>query len=530
MVSKYSEYSSKQAICEVLGSFISQPSLLKEYPVTKKDFPEIFHKLIFAAISNLFNKGATVIDAVAIDEYISNFKTQYKIFTDNNGIEYIEQISEIAIPDNIKYYYDLLKKFTLLRDYKSNGIDVSEFFDPDEEDNEIIERKRALLDKSTLNDIIVHYKKKLLSINSEYTISEERESKKAGVNGREQKEQWKKQTAWGKGYASAYLTTVIHGLRKGRFTVKSASTGVGKTRTAIADIAYACSPKYYNKKLGKWCENPNGVHNSVLYIGTEMELLKEIDPILWAYIADVPQEHIEFNLYEDGEEERVDEAIRILEEESNIWLEYIPDYNSSMLEEIIEYHKLQHNISYVFFDYIHTTVELISEYASQSKVKMNIREDQVLAELSKKLKAFTRKYDVSIDTCTQVNGDFKNEANRDQTIVAGAKSILNKADTGMIAMPPTAMEMKKIEPILSKFLALPKPNLVYSVYKNRGGKWNKIKIWLYVEYDTMRVHDLFVTDYEYNLIPDIPKTYINIINDIETATNIPETKVLKMVN
>ena len=52
---------------------------------------------------------------------------------------------------------------------------------------------------------------------------------------------------------------------------------------------------YYDKTLGKWCENPNGTYNGALYIGTEMELLEEIDPILWAYIADVPQDHIEFN-------------------------------------------------------------------------------------------------------------------------------------------------------------------------------------------------------------------------------------------
>ena len=35
----------------------------------------------------------------------------------------------------------------------------------------------------------------------------------------------------------------------------------------------------------------------------------------------------------------------------------------------------------------------------------------------------------------------------------------------------------------------------------------------------MRVHDLFVTDYEYKLISDIEKTYIN-INDENYASNI----------
>lgn len=516
--SKLVSYVNKQAIREILGSLLQDPSLIREYKIVQNDFPETFHKLIFAAINNLYKNGAEVIDAVAIDEYLSHYETQYQVFTKNEGINFLEKVQEMALQSNFKYYYDQLKKFSLLRSYAENGIDVSEFFDPDEIDPVTIEAQRKLLDEYSLQDIINHYKKKQLKIIAPFISTEGRDSKKAGVGGHEQKEKWKQDTAWGIGYSSAYLTTALHGVRKRRFNVKSAGTGVGKTRSSIADIGYACSPYYYDKSLGKWCENPNGTYNGALYIGTEMELLEEIDPILWAYIADVPQDHIEFNMYEEGEEQRVDKAIDILEHEANIWFEYVPEYDANTLEEVIEQHKLDHNIEYVWFDYISSTVELNSEYASESKVKMVVREDQVLANLSKKLKNFTRKFDVSIDSFTQVTGDFKNEANRDQTIVRGAKSIIDKADGAMIAMPPTEKELKKVEPITRELLNKPAPNLVYSLYKNRGGKWNKIKIWLYIDYSTMRVHDLFVTDYDYKLIKDIEKTYINVSNEEYAST------------
>lgn len=516
--SKLVSYVNKQAIREILGSLLQEPSLIREYKIVQNDFPETFHKLIFAAINNLYKNGAEIIDAVAIDEYLSHYETQYQVFTKNEGINFLEKVQEMALQSNFKYYYDQLKKFSLLRSYAENGIDVSEFFDPDEIDPVTIETQRKLLDEYSLQDIINHYKKKQLKIIAPFISTEGRDFKKAGVGGHEQKEKWKQDTAWGIGYSSAYLTTALHGVRKRRFNVKSAGTGVGKTRSSIADIGYACSPYYYDKVLGKWCENPNGTYNGALYIGTEMELLEEIDPILWAYIADVPQDHIEFNMYEEGEEERVDKAIDILEHEANIWFEYVPEYDANTLEEVIEQHKLDHNIEYVWFDYISATVELNSEYASESKVKMVVREDQVLANLSKKLKNFTRKFDVSIDSFTQVTGDFKNEANRDQTIVRGAKSIIDKADGAMIAMPPTEKELKKVEPITRELLNKPAPNLVYSLYKNRGGKWNKIKIWLYIDYSTMRVHDLFVTDYEYKLIKDIEKTYINVSNEDYAST------------
>lgn len=515
---KLLQYQNKQAIREILGSLLQDPSLIREYKIVQNDFPETFHKLIFAAINNLYKNGAENIDAVAIDEYLSHYETQYKVFTKNEGINFLEKVQEMALRSNFKYYFDQLKKFSLLRSYAENGINVSDFFDPDEIDPVTIETQRKLLDEYSIQDIINFYKKKQLKIIAPFISTEGRDSKKAGVGGHAQKEKWKQDTAWGIGYSSAYVTTALHGIRKRRFNVKSAGTGVGKTRTSIADIGYSCSPYYYDKTLDKWCKNPNGTCNGALYIGTEMELLEEIDPILWAYVADVPQDHIEFNMYEEGEEERVDKAIDILEHEANIWFEYVPEYDANTLEEVIEQHKLDHNIEYVWFDYISSTVELNSEYASESKTKMVVREDQVLANLSKKLKNFTRKFDVSIDSFTQVTGDFKNEANRDQTIVRGAKSIIDKADGAMIAMPPTEKELKKVESITRELINKPAPNLIYSLYKNRGGKWNKIKIWLYIDYSTMRVHDLFVTDYEYKLIKDIEKTYINVSDDEYAST------------
>lgn len=881
---KLTNFVNKQAIREVLGCLIQDPKLLREYKISKSDFPEDFHKLIFAAINNLYKSGIEIIDAVAIDEYLSHYETQYKTFEKNQGIEFICDIEELASIANIKYYYDQLKKFSLLRRYVEYGIDVSEFFSPNEIDPITIENQQEKLDSSTIQDIINHFKKKHLEVVAPFSIGEGRDTKKAGVGGLEQKEKWKKDTAWGIGYSSAYLTTVLHGLRKRRFTVKSAGTGIGKaipnytiiptpdgyktvgeikkgdflfgqdgertkvleihpqsekkqvykitfsdgriaecckdhlwtymyeghrdkkyrtesvediikrsngnyqnkkggykykiplnepikysekqysiepyilglllgdgsfryssnnkalafssvneelpsviakslncdykknnvnysytfgnqkenlwtieilkdypelwqtksetkfiprdylegsieqrynllaglldtdgsiekkgritytttspllkdnvielcrslgmivtclidkreekytdnkcyiihiqckekekiklfklsrkveiansyfnnnkrkelknyiaiknievlnkyedmtcftvdnkshlflmndfivthnTRTTIADIGFSCAPAYYDKEKKAWIKNPNGTNNGALYIGTEMELLEEIDPILWAYMADVPQEHIEFNMYEDNEEERVNEAIRILEEEANIWFEYLPNYDSEMLAEVIEEHKIQHNISHVFFDYIHTTVELSAEFGAESKVKMVVREDQILANLSSKLKNYSRKFDVSIDAGTQVNDKSKDEKNRDETIVRGAKALIDKADSALIGMPPTEKELKKVEPILRKLMNCHTPNLVYSVYKNRGGKWNKVKIWLYIDYNTMRTYDLFVTDYEYNIDSDairgLKKTYINIEDD-ELVSNVPTVKIVE---
>lgn len=38
------------------------------------------------------------------------------------------------------------------------------------------------------------------------------------------------------------------------------------------------------------------------------------------------------------------------------------------------------------------------------------------------------------------------------------------------------------------------PNIVFDIFKNRGGKWTQIRIWSYQDLGTMRKKDLFVTD------------------------------------
>ena len=455
--------------------------------------------------------GAEKIDAYAVDAYLK----EYSIFTKHQGIKYMQDASAMASLENFNSNYIEVRKWSLIRNLVRSGIDVSEYYDPNETDMELVEYRAEKFKEDSIDEIINFYRSKILGLNNLFSSKQGRDSVKAGSKEAEaQKEAWKEAIDYGLSYASNYLNTVTYGIRKKRFTVMSAGTGTGKTRISIANICHSFAPMYWDVNEKKWVDNPNGTQNCALYIGTEMELIEEIEPIIWAYMAHVPEDHITMNTYEEGEEERVDEAIRILREKGSIYLEYIPDYDISTLEAVIEEHVSTHHVTSVFFDYIHTTTDLISEYQGAAKSKMALREDQVLGNLSAKLKELTRKYNISIDTWTQVTGDFKNESNRDQTIVRGAKSIIDKCDVAAIVSRPTANELKKLEKILkstSQF-GKNKPNICMSVYKNRGGKYNNVKIWLDIDYSTMRISDLFVTDYECEILP-IEQNYVHVTED-----------------
>ena len=69
----------KSTIIQILGSLIKQPDLLaetNENDITVADFPEKFHQIIFAAINNLYQNDAEVIDSIVIDGFLSQYDNQ----------------------------------------------------------------------------------------------------------------------------------------------------------------------------------------------------------------------------------------------------------------------------------------------------------------------------------------------------------------------------------------------------------------------------------------------------------------------
>ena len=228
MKNEYPEYCSMEATREIIGCLLKKPELLKTHKIIYTDFTKAFYQYVFIAIEHLYKEGAVDITPILIKEYLQNHTEKYANFKKNNGIETLQKLIITSNISNFEYHYELLKKFSLLRELKKSGIDVSYHFDPDEVDVNISTEKRERLERTPINEIVSYYKSIFSAISNRFVEDKNIDKKKAGVGFMEQKEHWKKETAWGAGYSSAYLTTALHGIRQRRYVVKSAGTGVGK--------------------------------------------------------------------------------------------------------------------------------------------------------------------------------------------------------------------------------------------------------------------------------------------------------------
>lgn len=520
---KINKYYCKRSACQVLGCMMKNPRLAtsREYTVNENDFVSPLHKTLFMVIYNLSIQGASEIKLGDVETYLANndVVAHNRVFENGDGAEWIVSILEDANESNYAYYHSMVRKYSYLRCKMEMGQDVSEILDLEEINTTLLEQQRESFERMTLNDIIKYFDSLNLQSKNSFMVRSTESSRKVGENARELREQMKLSPDFGYTYTSRYLNTVSRGARKGTFTIRTQDTGTGKSRDAVEMMLVSTVVARWDFETQAFISNPfYDPNDSSLYIGTELDLYREVEVMAWAFVSGVPEYKIKENITTKEEDERIDKAIEILEK-SNFYMEDEPNYDLNFLWNIIEKYKIEHNIGIVTIDYLEGTSGILSEYASSTK-GMAKREDQALLNMSKEIKEMARRFDVAIIGYTQTN----NEARRDYTIrdagaIKGSTSLANKADLGITVFPPVKKEIELVQPLIDKVrVGMVRtdcvPNMVMTIYKNRGGRYKDVKIWFYVDLGTMEFIDLFVTNLNYEPI-NIDKTEIHMITQAD---------------
>ena len=492
-----SKYYDTTSAIQVIGCILNNPRLLDEdgiYDFRAEDFNNDFHKVVFGTLYNLHNMGAEKLNTKVVEDYLSEKEKSFAIYKANHGAEWLHQVYTQADILNFNYYYSRLKKMTLLRAYDNIGLDVSWIYDPDNIlDLEKKQEQSKLLDDTPIEEIADMIDNKVLHIREYLVDGDMDESCQIGDDAEKLLEELKTNPAIGYPLYDKISSDIAMGARIGKFYLRSASTGTGKSRNAMADACYmSCSQIYED---GEWKDI--GEQIPTIFISVELDK-SELQTMAWSFVANVPENHILENNYDFGEYERVVKAIQILKE-SKLFIEYLPDYNMKDIENCIKRNIRVNKCSCVFLDYITSSMKIIEEITRASG-GMKIREDQILFLLSSKLKDIAAKYGVFIYSSTQLNNSFKQEKILDQGMLAGAKSIANRIDYGSIMVDMTPEDYEDLAGLLESHPELGVPNIKLSIYKNRRGKTNRVICWQYADKGVSRYKTLFVTDYNLNLI------------------------------
>ena len=168
-------------------------------------------------------------------------------------------------------------------------------------------------------------------------------------------------------------------------------------------------------------------------------------------------------------------------------IEFLPNPSFASIQTIIRKHCLQDDVKFVFYDYIH-----ISTGLTQGRDKQT-RDDIILMLLSDTLKNLANELNIHISSATQLNSTGEDTESRNESLIRGARSIIDKADVAGITLRLSPAEEEFGSQKAFK-LGVPAPNFVTDIYKNRRGKWTNVRIWRYVDLGTCRVTDCFLTN------------------------------------
>ena len=491
-----SKYVDTTAIMQVIGSVFKNPQILEftdKYTVVDEDFADEFHKIAFGAIYKIHELGADKITLENISDFLASRPKSAAIFKQQKGEEWLLKVSETCLPEAFDYYYSRLKKFTLLRAYDAYGVDVSDIYDADN----ILDTKKKqiqedLLDNSTLEQIADKIDNKIEMIRLKYVDDVGGEAIQAGEGIVDLIDSLKEHPEVGTPLYGPLINTVTRGARLKKFYLRSAPTGVGKSRTMIADACYIACNEIYDERFG-WIHN--GTQEPTLYIATEQEK-SEIQTMMLAFLSGVNEEHILNGTYEGDEEERVRKAAQILTE-SPLYIEELPDFSLKDIEDKIKKNIRDHDVKYVFHDYIHTSLKILEEITRRSG-GVKLREDNILFMLSIRLKDICNQYGIFIMSATQLNGEYQNSETPDQNLLRGAKAIADKIDYGAILLPVKDEDLVKLNKILCTNV-FEQPTIKMSVYKNRRGRYKGIYLWCKADLGCCRVDPMFCTTYDYEM-------------------------------
>jgi len=463
----------------LLGCLLIKPSLAisDKYPLSKADFePTPFHLRLWQACVALARRGAESISSLDIYMLCKNNKQVEGIFKANQLDDFIDTVKQLANVGNFDVYYANVRRCTLIRAYKAAGYNVDKF----EQD-----------DQASIEDIVQWFDAQQIAIKKTFYKDKDIDELKAGDGFEAVKEGFKSEPLFGATTFSEYLNTAARGWIPGQLSIYSVGSGIGKSTIGLANLVQVCCPRIYDIDKEQYVDNPCYQHKAGLYLQFEMAGDTEVTPKIVATISGVPCFSILNGRYEEGEEERVDEAIKILHE-SNLYIVTMPNYTVDLIESYVKDYVVNRGVGYLCYDYIVESASVSSDIAKKNGVAT--RSDQVLSGIASKLKDLAVEYNIAVLTFTQVNANAMTQEIMDSGVAAGSRAIQNKADIAGVIMPLRHKEQDIADMVAEKYPDRVKPNRVLSVYKMRFSSVEQgIKIYFYLDLNTGRTKDCFIT-------------------------------------
>ena len=251
--------------------------------------------------------------------------------------------------------------------------DISQFYcdnplDPD------YQKVNTRFEKLKPADIITSLKGELAVLEDKYSHNAEIEEVYAGEGIMKLLTNLQEKPEVGIPLQGNILSMVVRGARLGKLYLRSASSGVGKSRTMIGDCCNLAYPIRYDTTAKRWVAT--GHCEKVCYVSTEQDI-SEIQTMILSWLTGINEECFLYGTFELQDSGRIMKAVKIMETYMhNLLLVRIPDPCASIVKNLFRRQNLQKGVNY-FYDgitkaHVITLVNNLDEVLKKNIIYMGI--------------------------------------------------------------------------------------------------------------------------------------------------------------
>jgi len=372
-----------------------QPDLYVEYSryiVSKYDFADAATRFFYDDFAAMYETFTQTINETNVNAWMTQEQERLKKYKAYGGYGLIKTWSDLAIVDDFKNYFTVVKKFSLLREYQRNGFPAERIMEFDN------------FDKLSAKDIYRLIRSKADKI---YTIIDgEEESSIVNEEMVDMVNSLLISPDIGLPYPFPIINEIFKGMMEKSFLCVGMPSNEGKTRFLIMLVAYislVLKQKTFvmlnemTEKQIKHCLITTVLNNKEFRDLHGIDIFKNEREITLGLYRDregnfvtrktdnddkfIESEHdyIQRLELESEEYNKVLEVARWVEAEMDgrIYVKELTRYDDSTLEFEIRKHVLIHGISYVFYDTLKNDDDAIGEW---SKFKLTVTKLEKLAK------------------------------------------------------------------------------------------------------------------------------------------------------
>lgn len=206
----------------LVGSMYKNPDIYVEYGHImrpKYDLYDSSCRFFYECFEVMFQTFSQEFSENNINIFMSQDKKRNQQYKDFGGYKTIEKMVQLSNVADFKNYFNIVKKYSLIREYERNGFPVQK----------ILEHSK--FDLFTATDIYKMIKAKTDTINT--IISGGEESSLLGKNSEKQIKQWTQKPSFGITFPWNCWNLFFRGFRKGKLIVEGMLSNEGKSRKMV---------------------------------------------------------------------------------------------------------------------------------------------------------------------------------------------------------------------------------------------------------------------------------------------------------